>query len=219
MPRQRLLPNHTRVRRAVNSTLAPTSTITTTTSTTTSSSTRPRLRALSGLSACREHMRYGHEARWRWRWWPSTRTAGNQGVVVQKYEYAAVRHFLPPIRRSRQTTTTKLDEGVGRRDHPTTRTHEVRDQPTIRLPHRPALRGQPSRRSQSVRCEGEHGQQQPRSVHPPRKPKRGKHSGTIPRRKVRIANQTHALLSHSNVHREHARPHAASPSVSVESSR
>ena len=82
-------------------------------------------------------------------------------------------------------------------------THEV-DQPTNRLPHGRAFRGRSSRRSQSIQCKGEHGQQQPCNVHPPRKSTTSTCSGAIPRRKVCSASM-HALLFHHNAHREHAR--------------
>ena len=78
-------------------------------------------------------------------------------------------------------------------DH-ASRTHEV-DQPTNRLPHRRAFRGRPSRRSQSVQCKGEHGQQQPCNVHPARKSTTSTCSGAIPRGKVCSATHTHRRSS------------------------
>ena len=85
----------------------------------------------------------------------------------------------------------------------TSRTHED-DQPTNRLPHCRAFRGQPSRRSQSAQCKGEHGQHQPCNVHPPRKSTTSTRSGAIPRGKVRSSTPAPPQFDHSS-HRGHAR--------------
>ncbi len=85
----------------------------------------------------------------------------------------------------------------------TSRTHED-DQPTNRLPHCRAFRGQPSRRSQSAQCKGEHGQHQPCNVHPPRKSTTSTRSGAIPRGKVRSSTHAPPQFDHSS-HRGHAR--------------
>ena len=85
----------------------------------------------------------------------------------------------------------------------TSRTHED-DQPTNRLPHCRAFSGQPSRRSQSAQCKGEHGQHQPCNVHPPRKSTTSTRSGAIPRGKVRSSTHAPPQFDHSS-HRGHAR--------------
>lgn len=117
------------------------------------------------------------------------------GVVLVRFECAVSFPRCTPSGRFRQSSRPPTTF-----DH---HTHEV-DQPTNRLPHGRAFRGRSSRRSQSIQCKGEHGQQQPCNVHPPRKSTTSTCSGAIPRRKVCSASM-HALLFHHNAHREHAR--------------